>query len=153
MIDLRKLKSSNTKINEKQTAGKFHIINGNLNLLGWVVLKSNIIVADKYDIALAKTSIVKPGNYWQKLVNTDDKRSILFLDDYRGNRFQNTEFTFSNLKDKYHNDHNVVMKYLEEYDFVMINILNFIKNNHRDFTIDKPIVVTKKKHINKITKK
>ena len=45
------------------------------------------------------------------------------------------------------------MKYLEEYDFVMINILNFIKNNHRDFTIDKPIVVTKKKHINKITKK
>ena len=64
MIDLRKLKSSNTKINEKQTAGKFHIINGNLNLLGWVVLKSNIIVADKYDIALAKTSIVKPGNYW-----------------------------------------------------------------------------------------
>ena len=108
-------------------------------------MKSNIIVADKYDIALAKTSIVKPGNYWQKLVNTDDKRSILFLDDYRGNRFQNTEFTFSNLKDRCHNDHNVVMKYLEEYDFVMINILNFIKNNHRDFTIDKPIVVTKKK--------
>ena len=30
-IDLRKLKSSNTKINEKQTAGKFHIINGDLN--------------------------------------------------------------------------------------------------------------------------
>ena len=42
MMNLRKLKRSNTKINEKQTEGKFHIINGNLKLLGWVVLKSNI---------------------------------------------------------------------------------------------------------------
>ena len=57
-------------------------------------MKSNIVVADKYDTVLAKMSIVKPGKYWQKLVNTDDERSILFPDDYRGKRFKNTEFPF-----------------------------------------------------------
>ena len=35
-----------------------------------------------------------PGKHWQKLINTDDKRSILFLADYFGKRFQNTDFTF-----------------------------------------------------------
>ena len=64
LIDLRKLKRSNAKINEQQTEGKFYIINGNLNLLGLVVMKSNIVVIDKYDIALAQISIVKPGKYW-----------------------------------------------------------------------------------------
>ena len=44
LIDLRKLKRSNAKINEKKIEGKFHIINGNGNLLGWVILKSNIVV-------------------------------------------------------------------------------------------------------------
>ena len=51
LIDLRELKRSNAKINEKQIEGKFHIINGNGNLLGWVILKSNIVVVDKYDLA------------------------------------------------------------------------------------------------------
>ena len=77
MIDLRTLKRSSAKINENQKDSKFHIINGNLNLLGWVVLKANNVIADNYDIALAKISIIKQGNYWQKLVNTDDKRSML----------------------------------------------------------------------------
>ena len=87
MIDLRKLKRSNTKINEKQIEGKFHIINGKLNLLGLFVLKSNNVVVDKYDIALTNMNIVKPGNYWQTLVNTDDKRSILFQNNYCSKRF------------------------------------------------------------------
>ena len=113
LIDSRKLKRSNAKINEKQIEGKFHIINGKLNLLGLFVLKSNNVVVDKYDIALTNMNIVKPGNYWQRLVNTDDKRSILFPGDYHGNRFQNTEFPFFNLKDKYRNDYNDAMKNLE----------------------------------------
>ena len=79
LIDLRTLKRLSAKTNENQKESKFHIINGNLNLLGWVVLKSKIIIADNYDIALVEMSIIKQGsNYWQKLVNTDDKRSILF---------------------------------------------------------------------------
>ena len=114
LIDLRKLKRSNAKINEKQTEGNFHIINRNLNLLRWVVLKSNIVVVDKYDIALAKMISLQPGKYCQKLVNTDDKKSILFLDDYRCKRSQNTEFPFFNLKDKYHNEINAVIKHQEE---------------------------------------
>ena len=42
---------------------KFNIINSNLNLLRWVVLKSNIVVVDKYDIALVKLNILNPGKY------------------------------------------------------------------------------------------
>ena len=44
-------------INERQTEGKFHIIDGNLNVLEWVVLNCNIVVAEKYDIALGQMSI------------------------------------------------------------------------------------------------
>ena len=58
LIDLRTLKRSSAKINENQKDSKFHIINGNLNLLGWVVLKSQNVFADKYDIALAEMSII-----------------------------------------------------------------------------------------------
>ena len=39
-------------------------------------------------------SIIKQGKYWQKLVNTDDKRSILFPDDYHGSRFGHNDFQF-----------------------------------------------------------
>jgi len=78
LIDLRTLKISSAKINEDQKYSKFHIINGNLNLLGWVVLKSKNVIADKYDKPLAEMSIIKEGKYWQKLVNTDDERSIIF---------------------------------------------------------------------------
>ena len=100
MIDLRKIIRSSAKINENRKGGKFHIINGNLNLLGWVVLKSKKVIVYKYDIALVKMSIIKPGNYWKKLVNTDEKRSIIFPDDYHGTRFENNYFPFLNLKDK-----------------------------------------------------
>ena len=39
-------------------------------------------------------SIIIPGKYWKKLVNTDDRRSILFLANYPGKRFKNTDFPF-----------------------------------------------------------
>ena len=54
--------------------GKFNIINGNLNLLGWIVLKSGIVVVDNNDLGLGKFNILNPENYWQKLANTDNKR-------------------------------------------------------------------------------
>ena len=81
-------------------------------MLGWVVLKSKNVIADKDDIALAKMSIIKQGNYWHKLVNTDDKRSILFPGNYHGLRFENTDFPFFNLKGKYLDDYNVSMQTL-----------------------------------------
>ena len=72
MVDLRKTKRSPAKINENQNDGKYHIINGNLNLLSWDVLKPKNVITDKYNIALTKTGFNKPGKYWQKLINTDD---------------------------------------------------------------------------------
>ena len=44
----------------KTKKGKFDIINGNLNLLRWAILKSDVVVADKYDLALTKSSILNP---------------------------------------------------------------------------------------------
>ena len=64
LIDLRKIKRSSAKINENVKDGKFHIINGNLNLIVWVVLKSKNVITDRYDISLAKMGIIKPGKYW-----------------------------------------------------------------------------------------
>ena len=63
LSDLWLVKKVNANINENKEKGKFNIINGNLNLLGWVVLKSNIFVADKYDLALAKLSILNTENH------------------------------------------------------------------------------------------
>ena len=94
MIDLRQIKRLSAKINEKQKDRKYHIINGNLNLLGWVLLKSKNVIGDKYEISLARASIVKPGKYWQKLVNTDDKRNIPFPDSYHGKRFEKSDIPF-----------------------------------------------------------
>ena len=58
-------------------------------------MKSKNVIADKYNIFLAKMSIIKQGKYWQKLVNTDEKRSIIFSDDHDGSRYENNNFPFS----------------------------------------------------------
>ena len=136
-------------------------------MLGWVVLKSKNVIADKYDIALVEMSIIKQGKYWHKLVNTDDKRSILFPGNYHGLRFENTDFPFFNLKGKYLEEYNVSMQYLEEnyscskIDYKMF-YPNLIWNNdhielhqkiHRNFTIEPPIVLSsKKRNIKKLQK-
>ena len=127
MIDLRTLKRSSAKINENQKDIKSHIINGNLNLLGWVALNSKNVIADKYDIALAEMSIIKQGSkYWQKLVNTDDKRSIIFPDNYHGSRFECNDFPLFNLKGKDLDDYNVSMQHL-------VDNYSFSKNDYKMF--------------------
>ena len=83
MIDLRNLK------------------NGNLNALGWVVLKSSIVMGDKYDKSLEKLNIMQSEDkHWQKLVNTDYERSILFPGNYGDSIFDNKEIPFCMLKPK-----------------------------------------------------
>ena len=72
-------------------------------------MKSKNVIADKYDIALAKTSIIKQGKNCHTLVNTDDKRSILFPGNYHGSRFETNDFPFFNLIGKYLDDYNVSM--------------------------------------------
>ena len=44
LINLRRLGKSNAKINDNQKIGKCDILNGDLNLLGWAVLKSNMVL-------------------------------------------------------------------------------------------------------------
>ena len=71
---------------------------GNLNLLGWVVLKSNMVIVEKYDETLAKLNMIESDKYWQNLVNTDNKRRILFPDNYYESIFDNKEIPFHMLK-------------------------------------------------------
>ena len=51
------------QLKKKLVVIKFNIINDNLNLLGWVVLKSDIFVVDKYHLALAKLNILNQEIY------------------------------------------------------------------------------------------
>ena len=53
------LTKRNAKINNNNTSGKFDIINENLNTLGWVVLKSSMVMGDKYDESLARLNIIE----------------------------------------------------------------------------------------------
>ena len=116
----------------KNKKSKFNIINGNLNLLGWVVLKSGIVFIDKYDLALAKLNILDPKKYWQKLVNTDNKRSIIFSGNYYAKRFRNEDIPFHIVKSKYLNDYDVAFKHLnEEYglrkiDYKLYHLIFFV---------------------------
>ena len=82
--------------------GKYNISHGDLTILGWVVLKSDIMVGDKYDLVLAKSNTIDSKTFWQKLVNTDDQRNILFQSDYHESRCGNEGTPFHMLKSQFH---------------------------------------------------
>ena len=44
--------------------GKYNISHGDLTILGWVVLKSDIMVGDKYDLVLAKLNTIDSKTFW-----------------------------------------------------------------------------------------
>ena len=50
---IRNSRKCNAKINDNNTTGKYDIINGNLDLLGWEVSKSSMVMGDIYDESLA----------------------------------------------------------------------------------------------------
>ena len=153
MIDLRNIKKSHARINVNNTSGRFHIINGNLDKLGRVVLKSGVVMGDKYDKSLAKLNIIQPElEYWQKLVNTDYERSIFFPGNYGDSRFDNKEIPFCMLTSKNLSDYDVVLKHLNEqyglskvdYKLLHPNLLrndvyiNHYQQIHCDFDVIKP---------------
>ena len=72
LIDLRKSKIS-------IELEKSSIIIGNLNLLGWVVLKSDVSLSDELNKPLAKLCTVTQKGYWERLVDIYSNRRILFL--------------------------------------------------------------------------
>ena len=72
-----------------------NLIYGNLNTLGWVVSKSSMIMGNKSDEYLARLNIIESEDKcWQKLVNTDYERSILFPGNYGDSRFDNKDIPF-----------------------------------------------------------
>ena len=90
----------------------FDIINGNLNTLGCVVLKSSMVIGNKYDEYLARLNIIESENkYWQKLDNTNYERSILFPGNCGNSRFDNKEIPFCMLKPKFLSDNHVALKH------------------------------------------
>ena len=66
-----------------------------LNLPGWIVLKSNVSLSDDLNEPLTKNCAIKEKYYWERLVNTDDQRNVLFPSDYNCDRFKiNVDISF-----------------------------------------------------------
>ena len=61
------------------------VVLGDLNLLGWVILKYDIKFNKMLNEPLAKLCAVNDNKYWERLVNTDDQRKILFPSNFKGN--------------------------------------------------------------------
>ena len=138
-------------------------MNGNLNTLGWVVLKSSIVMGEKYDKSLAKLNIIQSEDkYWQKIVNTDYERSILFPGNYGDSIFDNKEIPFCTLTSKFLSDYDVALKHLSEryglskveYKLYYPNLLrnniyiNHYQHIHCDFDVVKPKKNYQRKRIN-----
>ena len=110
-------------------------------------------MGDKYDKSLAKLNIIQPEEkYWQKLVNTDYERSILFPGNYRDSRFDNKKIPFCMLKPNVLSDYDVALKNLnEQYGLSKVDYKlfhpNLLRNDvyihryqqiHCDFDVVKP---------------
>ena len=112
---------------------------GDLNLLGWVILKSDINFHKVLNEHLAKLCAVDDNRYWERLVNTDEQRKFFFYSNFKGNRFQkNYKIPFHLLESKFNFDYSVAMYYL--------------KNNYKcsllDFKLYRPNLITNDGYIN-----
>ena len=101
------LKTSNiTKIFKKT-----YLIIGDFNLLDRIVLKSGVSSNEKANIPLVKVCAINEKYYWERLVNTDSQRRILFTSNLNDDRFKN-HFPFHMLESKFKYDLSVTMSYL-----------------------------------------
>ena len=119
----------------------------------------DILVADEYDLSLAKLNIIKLDRYWQKLAYMDSQRSILFPCNYHTSKFSNEDISFLYYKIKIFKNYDVAFKHLNEewsllkMDYILYhpNVLRndvYIKhyqNHYLDFDIGKPKILLKKK--------
>ena len=81
LIDTRNIKLSK----ELQESD---VVLGDLNHPGLVILKSDSKFNKILNESLAKLCAVDENGYWERLVNTDDQRKILFPSNFKGIRFQ-----------------------------------------------------------------
>ena len=135
-----------------------NVVLGDLNLLGWVILKSDMKFNKMLNEPLAKRCAVNDNKYWERLVTVDDQHKILFPSNFKGNRFQkNHEIPFHLLESKFNFDYSVAMYYLKNnfefslFDFKLYRpnlitndgYINHYQKVHRDFKVTFPkIVVT-----------
>ena len=76
---------------------------GDLRLLGWVVLKSDVSLSDDLNEPFATLCVIQETYYWERLVNTDDQRRIRFPSNYNGDRFKmNVDIPFRILENESH---------------------------------------------------
>ena len=136
------------------------VVLGNLNLLGWVILKSDSKFNKVLNEPLAKLCVIDENGYWERLVNTDDQIKILFPSSFKGIRFQkNFNIPFHILESKFKYDFSVAVYYLKKnYYFSLIDFklyrpnlitndgdINHYQKVHRDFKVKFPnIMVTLK---------
>ena len=168
LIDTRNITSSK----ELQESD---VVLGDLNLLGWVILKSDVKVNKILNEPLAKLCAVDENSYWEKLVNTDEQRKILFPSNFKGIRFQKKyDIPFHLLESKFNYNFSVAMHYLKKNDnFSLLDIklcrpnlitnddyINHYQKVHRDFKIkfSKRIVTfssssTEKKELHQVIRK
>ena len=133
---------------------------GDLNLLGWVILRSDNRFNKVLNEPLAKLCAVESKGYWERLVNTDEKRKIFFPSDFQGNRFKRDfDIPFYLLEYKIKYDFSVAMSYLSKYyGFSLLafklyrpnlitndGYINHYQKIHRDFKITFPKMIIKLK--------
>ena len=151
VIDLRKLKNFNIQKDCNVTFG-------DLNLLRWVVLKSDKTFIDDLNEPLAKLCSIQDKGYWERLVSTDEQRRILFPSDFRGIRFEeNNDVPFQMHVKKFKCDFSVAMCHLKtKYKFSLFDFKRYRSNlitndsfinrhqkSHRDFKVTFPNVIVK----------
>ena len=108
LIDTRNIKSSK----ELQESD---VVLGDLNLLGWIILKSDSKFNKILNEPLTKLCAVDENGYWEKLVNTDEQREFLFPSNFKGIRFQeNYDIPFHLFESKFKYNFSVAMCYLKK---------------------------------------
>ena len=88
------------------------VVLNDLNLLGWVILKSDIEFNKVLNEPLAKLCAIDENSDWERLVNTDNQRKFLFPSNFKGNRFQkNYEIPIHLLESKFNFDYSVAINF------------------------------------------
>lgn len=72
-----------------------------------------MLMDDNLDVWLAKSGIIKTEQFWEKLINIDSQRSILFPCNYHKEYIRSNEILFHELN-KIMSDYKLAMKYLNE---------------------------------------
>ena len=81
------------------------VVLNNLNLLRWVILKSDSKFNKVVNEPLAKLCALDESGYWERLINTDDQRKLLFPSNFKIIRFQNNyDIPFLLLESKFKHD-------------------------------------------------